>query len=294
MASHSSLPTQDVFVAQWYSEQNYGTSIALFCGRFTQPGDSYRSLLKFDLSNLPPASTINSAYLNLYMYRNETSAAGEYIAVYRLLNDWSQQTVTWNNQPPFSPSPFSPIWDADIYINSSTPLGPISADITELVKGWYNGSIVNNGLILVGDELQNGLVGFYSTNHPFSTMWPQLTVNFIQGIINVFDTETLLIPHPPHPIVASNPIPLGAGQSATFMVWNTSTSPGVKAKIQVGFENEPDALFFDAGDWVDLEPVGNPGEAVALSASAAAEYTRVTLTGNGDEVILVYPRTKEI
>ncbi|MEN6391185.1 MAG: DNRLRE domain-containing protein [Syntrophomonas sp.] len=295
MASRSSLPTQDVYIAQWFPDQNFGTIIALFCGQFTQPGDSYRSLLKFDLSGLPPASTINSAHLNLYMYRNETSSAGEYIAVDRLLNDWGQDTVTWNNQPPFSPTPFSPIWDAYIYINSSTPLGPISIDITDLVKGWFNGSIVNNGLILVGDELDNGLVGFYSTNHPYSTMWPQLTVNFVQGIINVFDTDKLTIPTPPsNPVIASTPVPLGAGQSATFGILNNSSSTSVEAKIQVGFETGPGAPFFDAGDWVALGPTGSPGEAVALSTSAAAEYARVIVKGVGAESIWVYPRTKEI
>ncbi|MEQ8175544.1 MAG: DNRLRE domain-containing protein [Syntrophomonadaceae bacterium] len=295
MALRSSTPTQDAFVHEWYPDQNFGTIIALFTGQFTQPGDSYRSLLKFDLSSLPPASTINSSYLNLYMYRNETSADGCYIALYRLLNNWSQDTVTWNSQPPFSPSPFSPIWDAVIYISSSTPLGLISIDITDLVKGWFNGSIVNNGLIMVGEEVENCLVGFYSTNHPYSTMWPQLTVNFVQGIINVFDTDELTIPTPPSdPVIPSTPVPLGAGQSATFGVLNNSASTSVEAKIQVGFETGPGAPFFDAGEWVPLEPNGSPGEAVALSTSAAAEYTRVILKGGGGESIWVYPRTKEL
>jgi len=257
-----------------------------------QPGDVYRTLLKFELSGLPPVSTINSASLNLYMYRNETSVTGSHIAVFRLLNNWSQSNVTWNTQPPFNPSPFSPTWDGYIPVNSSTPLGPISIDITDLVRGWFDGSIANNGLVLVGNETQNSLVGFYSTNHLYSTMWPRLTINFTPGKINVFDNEQKTIPIPPE-LIGSTPIPLGASSNATFLVWNTSSSASVKAKIQLGFNNDPGALFFDAGEWVSLTPVGTDGESQALSTTAAAEYSRVLLQGAGGETIWIYPRTRE-
>lgn len=292
MAVNSALPTKDAFIDQWYPDQNFGNIIALFVGQFTQSGDAYRSLLHFDFGSLPPVSTINSARLNLYMYRNETSAAGTYLSVHRLLNTWSQENVTWNSQPPFNPSPFSPIWDGAIFINNATPLGLISIDITDLVIGWFTGSIVNNGLILVGDELHNNLVGFYSTNHPFSTMWPKLTVNYAEGRINVFDNERLTIPTSPASI-GSTAIPLGSKESATFMVWNSSSSASVDAKVQVGFDDDPGALFFDVGEWQSLAPVGTDGEARVFSTTAAAEYSRVMLRGAGGETVWIYPRTKD-
>ncbi len=293
MALLSLLPNNDAYVSEWYPEQNFGTSIALFCGQFTQAGDAYRSSLKFDLSTLPSDSTINAAELNLYMYRNETSATGEYISVLRLLNNWDQESVTWNDQPPFNPSPFSPIWESAKYIDSSTPLGPISIDITDLVKSWLEGSIVNNGFMLVGNELSNSLVGFYSTNHPYSTVWPHLSINFTRGRINIHNTEQKTIPIPPEP-VGSTPIPLGSRECATYMVCNASSSLSVEAKIQVGFDNDPDGLFFDAGEWESLAPCGTDREAIVLSTAVAAEYSRVILRGAGGETVWIYPRTREL
>lgn len=293
LASLFLLPTHNAYISEWYPDQNFGSSIALFTGRYIQPRDGYRSLLKFDLSSLPATSTINSAHLDLYMFRNETSPTGEYIAVLRLLNNWSQSTLTWNTQPPFNPSPLSPIWESGKYINSSTPLGPVSIDVTDLVTGWYDGSVVNNGLVLVGDESVNSLVGFFSCNHYYSTMWPRLRIDFTEGILNVHNTEMKTVPSPPD-LARSTAIPLGPKTSATFMVWNSSASASVEAKIQVGFEDDPHALFFDAGTWESLAPVGTDGEAIVLSTSMAAEYSRVVVKGAGGEVVWIYPRTREL
>lgn len=293
MATHAFLPTDDVYISEWYADQNFGSSVALFVGRFMQPGDLYRSLLRFDLSTIPLTSTIISAQLNLTMFRNEVVSGIQYIGVYHLLNNWSQREATWNNQPPFSITPFCPVWDGAIGVTPSTPPGRVSIDITNVVTGWFNGSIPNSGLVLAGNEAVNDLVGFWSTNYQYNIAWPTLTVTFIEGILETYPAEQINIPSPPDtPVAVSNAIPLGARASVTFMIYNASDSALVKAMLQVGLENDRDGEFFNAGDWHCLGPCGQNGDALALFTNYDAEYARVLIQGQGGERLKILARAQ--
>lgn len=290
MAQLSLLPFQDTYVSEWYNTENFGNNIALYISQYLQPGDDYRSLLQFDLRAIPAISTIEKAVLELTMYRNETQDIPVTISVHRLLGSWNQFSVSWINQPPAYKIP-----DATITIDNSTPLGKIYIDITELVKGWYDGSIPNNGLLLKGNEAMNDLIGFRSTRFEDSSTWPILHINYINGIIETIDKEELIIPeYPPYaPLEASTPIPLGPRKQATFLVKNASESCNVQAIIQVGYSNDPNETFFNEGFWVSLKPEAYPGEAVALSTTASAEYARILVKGDGGERVYVWARTYE-
>ncbi len=290
VASITFLPNMDTYISEWYAGQNFAYSQALFVSQFQQTGDKYRSLLQFDLSSIPKTSTIEKAELLLTLYRNEVSSYPISVSVHRLLNKWSDPTVTWNTHPPFSP-----FRDGDLSIDPSMPLGLQSIDISNLVSGWYDGSIPNNGLLLAGSEDKNNLIAFRSTNYLYSNDWPKLAIKFVDGILEIQDEEEIIIPvSPDTPIVESKPIALGPRKKATFMILNNSDSSHVKVKIQLSFNNDPDAFFFDAGPWHCLEPQGYPGEAIAISTSEAAEYARVLFWGEGNETLIVYPRTKEL
>ncbi len=289
VASITFLPNMGTYISEWYAGQNFAYSQALFVSQFQQTGDKYRSLLRFDLSGIPKTSTIEKAELLLTLYRNEVTSNGIYVSVHRLLNKWLDHTVTWDTQPPFSP-----FWDGDLGIDQTTPLGLYSIDISDLVRGWYDGSIPNNGLLLSGSEDKNDLIAFRSANYLYSNDWPKLAIKFVDGILEIKDEQEIIIPACPEtPIIESNPVALGPRKKATFMILNTSNSSHVKVKIQLGFDNDPDAVFFDAGPWHCLEPQGYPGEALAISTSEAAEYARVLFWGEGGETLIVYPRTKE-
>ncbi len=288
MAAITFLPIMDTYISEWYAGQNFGFNQALFVGQYRQSGDDYRSLMQFDLSSIPKNSTIEKAELQLTLYRNEVTSDNIDLSVHRLLNKWSSYTINWNTHPPFSP-----FRDGSVSIDQTTPLGLQSIDISNLVRGWYDGSIPNNGLLLEGRDDNNGLIGFRSTSYLYSNDWPKLTISFVEGILEVKDTQEITVPILPYtPIIESSPVALGPRNVATFMILNTSDSPHIKAKIQLGFDNDPDAVFFDAGPWHDLEPQGYPGEAIAISASEAAEYARVLIWGAGGETLNVYPRTK--
>jgi hypothetical protein len=67
------------------------------------------------------------------------------ITTYRIASAWSESTVTWNNKPSFSTA------------YGSAPVthgawGWYSFNVTNLVRGWINGTIPNNGVMLRGPE----------------------------------------------------------------------------------------------------------------------------------------------
>jgi hypothetical protein len=288
MAKVSILPFQDTYVSEWYANNNFGDEIALFISQYLKPGDDYRSLLQFDLNIIPPASTIEEAILELTAYRNELSGMPINVTVHRLLGGWNQHSVTWNNQPETKPAP-----DGVGTIFSGPPNETVCIDITDLVQGWYDGSIPNHGLLLKGNERNNNLVGFRSTNFEERDTWPVLHIKFADGKLKTYTKETLVIPDPSHsvPLEASTPIPLGGQTKATFLVKNDSDGPHVQVMLQVGYSDNPLDTFFDSGAWVNLKPSGYPGEAVAISTDEAAEYARVLARGRGGERVLVWPRS---
>lgn len=51
-------PTDDAYISELNPNTNFGLSSFLFTGRFVQPNDVFRSLLKFDLSGVIPLETL--------------------------------------------------------------------------------------------------------------------------------------------------------------------------------------------------------------------------------------------
>ena len=290
MATLSLLPFQNTYISKWYANKNFGSQIALFVSQYLKPGDDYRSLLYFSLDKIPVTSTIEEAILELTTYRNEVSGSPINVTAHRLLNNWNQNGVTWANQPKMAETP-----DGIVTIFGEPPPEKLSLDITDLVQGWYDGSIPNYGLLLKGNEKNNDLVGFRSTNYEDREAWPLLHIKYTDGKLKTYAKETLVVPDPSQcaPLEASTPIPLGAKTKATFLIKNDSDCEHVRVMLQVGYCDDPLATFFDIGSWVHLKPSDYPGEAVALSTDDAAEYARVLVKGEGGETVLVWPRSYE-
>lgn len=185
------FPTlDDTFIARFNPNKNFNGATNLFVSQFLQPGDIFRSLLLFRLTNpvnsldsIPPGSYINEAFLQLTISRNEIPLGQTInLNVFTVLEPWNPALVTWNTQPNFNP-----VAEASAVIASG--LGTVSIDLTDLVRAWFNGQIVNLGILLAGNESQNRLVGFFSSWSNSSGAWPKLYVNYtlpckINGVQN--------------------------------------------------------------------------------------------------------------
>ncbi len=286
MATISLLPKMNVYIAEWYPDANFAEYDSLYVSRYLQEGDSYRSLLYFDVKSVPATSTIVKAELILYLYRNEVTECIE-VTAQRLLNNWCQCEVTWNNCPAFDNCV-----DGEIHIQENTARCTVKMDITSLASGWYDGSIPNNGLILIGNELVNSLVAFRSRNWPDSSTWPQLRVEYINGVIEIHECEQLRVPRSGCPVAESQAVPLGPRKMVTFLVQNDSEKE-VEAKLQLGNSCDPNAVYFDDGPWIKLCRRNSTEEAAALTSQGAAEFARVLIKGRGGETVKIFPRTKD-
>lgn len=113
----------------------------------------YRSLLKFNIPEIPPGYKIVGATLKLLSYPDQNALLYPncpMIAVHRITQDWNESTAKWNNMN----NQYS-LDIEDFFISSRTDPNPSdwtysvnTADITRLVKDWYNGSSPNYGIML--------------------------------------------------------------------------------------------------------------------------------------------------
>ncbi|MBK8256715.1 MAG: DNRLRE domain-containing protein [Polyangiaceae bacterium] len=103
-------------------------------------GNVNQTLVAADLTGvIPPYSAILEATLNIHANYNTTYST---VSVYRVEQPWSEATVTATS---FGAGGFDPTPIASF---SSLGVGYKQADLTNLVDGWYNGTVDNYGVIL--------------------------------------------------------------------------------------------------------------------------------------------------
>ncbi|MBO3840194.1 MAG: DNRLRE domain-containing protein [Thermoproteota archaeon] len=92
-------PSDDAYVSSFYPGDNYGSEDHIEIKVETMPPmmDIRRSYIKFNLESLPPGSSIVSSTLWLYVYKPPSRYS--YLEYWRVSKDWSEATITWNNQP---------------------------------------------------------------------------------------------------------------------------------------------------------------------------------------------------
>jgi hypothetical protein len=97
-------------------------------------------LIKFDVSSIPTNATISLVILKLYYYMwYANNPSGRDLYLYRITNNWNEETVTWNTQPSYT---------SQSSASSSVPLSTgmwIEWDVTEDVQDFIDGLQVNCG-----------------------------------------------------------------------------------------------------------------------------------------------------
>lgn len=170
-------PTDNIYISQFFPNKNFGKLTTLLTGKYLKSNDAYRSLLKFDLSNvIPSESIILYAALKLFVYRKDKTDAQfspQIINVYTNTNNFSQNEITWNNAPELDQTQYSiKIEDKDI--NNF-----INIDITSIVISWFYNIIPNNGITLVSmHNIINSIIGYRSTEWSISDQRPFLNIQY--------------------------------------------------------------------------------------------------------------------
>jgi hypothetical protein len=115
--------------------------LPLMTVRKAPSGAIFNSYVKFDLSALPDAATVDKTVLRLWV--NLVTTPGT-IEVLPVLAPWQEATISANASPDLG----SPI--TSFAVASGDCFHFIDVDITSLVQDWASGYLANNGLALRG------------------------------------------------------------------------------------------------------------------------------------------------
>ena len=138
-------------------------------------GTNYRAYWKTTtLPTLPFYYYITSATFSLY----QANSGSAHIGIHRVTADWTS-TLVYNNTVDTT-APKGTI-DSEVldYQETNTGGQPYSWNITELVRGWYDGSYENYGVSLQRvAETGTGDVSFYTNEHTVVSQRPRLMITY--------------------------------------------------------------------------------------------------------------------
>jgi hypothetical protein len=130
-----------------------------------------KMLLQFSINLLPANAVISSAQLDLYGYAtiNEKNSSPK-ISIYSLKSDWSEEDVSWTNQPEAARI-------GAIDFVSTSEFAWHSWDVTNIVQDWVSGRKNNFGFEIY--PANNYVWGkFHSGDHPNPSTRPKLVISY--------------------------------------------------------------------------------------------------------------------
>ncbi|AIQ45743.1 hypothetical protein R70723_07490 [Paenibacillus sp. FSL R7-0273] len=167
--------TKDTTVNAHEPNRNYDDAARLYTGKDVN-GNHFRSLVQFDLSQIPEGEyRVIDAYLTLYQtaeneYNNNTK-----VNLQRITNVWEENTVTWNTQPGYAANA-----EGEPYATSAVVgEGAQAFYIKELAEEWLNGLHPNYGVELHADAVGAPNVKKYvSADTSAQALHPALTLQY--------------------------------------------------------------------------------------------------------------------
>jgi len=168
--SNALFPTDDTFINQNVPDGNMGNVAWLRVRGYS--GWAIYTLIKFDVSSIPSGSIINSATLNL-KYRTEPgegNPVGHTLETHKILNNWNEETVTWNTQPTHEQTATS---SAIVPATSNTWM---TWNVINDVQSFVNGTKTNYGWKIIDIVDSQDIPYFYSKEYNSSI--PYLEINY--------------------------------------------------------------------------------------------------------------------
>jgi hypothetical protein len=147
-------------------------------------GKDMVTLLKWDLSAIPPGSVVISATIQLHV----TNASTEEFELYRMIRDWSEVDATWSEadlgvpwEAPGAAGPNDHGFSVRGVIQAGAA-GPVKITLgpegVTAVQAWVDGPSVNYGFILCDGGNSDGLA-FASRETATPSQRPTMTVTFM-------------------------------------------------------------------------------------------------------------------
>lgn len=181
----------DSFIESGSPTTNNGTSGVLQSGESSTATSTFRALLKFDLSGIPPTATINSASLVVRLALAGTGRASNNRThrLYRLKRAWVEGQVTWNIYS--TGNSWSTAGGFHLNDCEQTDCGTCSfatADALDafktftlnaaLIQGMVDGTFTNNGFLWKADTENNDAYRSYSSDDATAANRPELIIDY--------------------------------------------------------------------------------------------------------------------
>ncbi|NLE75392.1 MAG: DNRLRE domain-containing protein [Chloroflexi bacterium] len=173
---------RDVFISRWDEPPANHEDEAIL---EVQGRDGKSTLLRFDVSWLPPEATIEAATLRLQTWTRSQEGTLQ-VGAYRVLREWEAPETTWAEAKAGLPwaklGCNEPLVDRAASPAASAVFTQTDAfytlDVTALVRDWVHSPAGNFGLILKSfdDTATRYLVK--SSEYPDTTVWPSLSVRY--------------------------------------------------------------------------------------------------------------------
>jgi hypothetical protein len=161
---------KDTYVYTTAADDNFGDLERVTAGY--DSATTVRAYIQFNLDLLPEDAVITGARLGLVYYSTSSSAIAT-IGAYNVEGAWGEDTLTWNNQPAFSTT-----MEDDATVPAGVTDGFIYWYITDLAKGWWDGTIANYGVVLkdTDESTEEAWKRFYSSDWTTAHQRPELTI----------------------------------------------------------------------------------------------------------------------
>ena len=173
-----------IFSRMDLKDKNYANSPRIHSETWTWDADglgqgTYRSLVAFDLKNVPRSATVKSAKLHLYCdtvnYTKGQSSLSTSNASWllRVKDAWAESTVTWNNQPATDTAGRLPL------AQSKSVKENYIVDVTTMVADMLATPSGNHGFLLksVTENPYNSM-SFGSGDHTDTSVHPRLEIRY--------------------------------------------------------------------------------------------------------------------
>ena len=171
----------DTYLAEAAATTNFGSAATLLVDGDDGLGVDLAPLLRFDVSDIPAGSVVQSATLNLETFDPTTSV----YSLYELKTAWSELGATWDESSsgvPWQAAGAQGTNDRDTAVLgtfSAPAIGNIpvalNVDGVSAVQGWVDSAGSNHGIIIADSTASNG-GDIRSSDYATASLRPKLTV----------------------------------------------------------------------------------------------------------------------